>query len=90
MFQAKELIRIISHNYMRSPIFDKLSQATPLILGLCFGSGLTGIGLGLMQKSLNNNEAAFCAKAESARILLESHSVVGPVKQCFPIHGLSN
>jgi len=90
MFQAKELIRIISQYHMNSTIFDRLSRASPLILALCFGSAITGMGLVLMQKSLNNNEAAFCAKAESARILLESHSVVGTVKQCFPIHGLSN
>ena len=84
MFKSKELIRIISQNYMRSTTFDKLSHAAPFILALCFGSGLTGIGLVLMQKNLNSNEAAFCAKAESARILLESHSVVGTIKQCLP------
>lgn len=84
MFKSKELIRIISQNYMNSTTFDKLSQAAPFILAFCFGSGITGIGLGLMQKSLNNNEAAFCAKAGSARMLIDSHSVVGTVKQCFP------
>jgi hypothetical protein len=90
MFKSKELIRIISQNYMNSTTFDKLSQAAPFILALCFGSAITGMGLVLMQKSLNNDEAAFCAKAGSARMLIDSHSVVGTVKQCFPIHAQSN
>lgn len=69
---------------MNSPKTDRLSEAASTILALCIGSGLTGISLVVMQKNLNNTETDFCKNYKVSRLLIESHSVVGTVKQCYP------
>jgi hypothetical protein len=69
---------------MNSPKTDRLAEVASTILALCVGSGLTIVSLALMQKYLNNIETDFCKNYKVSRLLIESHSVVGPVKQCFP------
>jgi hypothetical protein len=65
---------------------EKLSNSSPFILVFIAGFGFCGLGLASIQQITNRQEKNFCSESVGSmgRVLIESRSAVGTVRQCFP------
>jgi hypothetical protein len=65
---------------------EKRSNYSPFILVFMAGVGFCGLGLASLQQITNRQEKNFCSESVGSmgRVLIESRSAVGTVRQCFP------